>query len=379
MFLLDGSTEVVVTSPTDLTLASKCEFAFLRVLDVKLGRIAALDVDEDPMLKRTGALGDVHERAELAKLRTSTARASSRSPGRESARSACAKRRCHPHGPRSRRTGRVSGHLLRRDRPARADDRVRRLPRAAADGRYRVQDTKLARSVKVTALLQLAAYHGHLVRLGIPTDDTVELILGDGTTSEHHIDEIAPVYRNRRARLQHLIREHLAESGAVEWGDERYLIDGRCDHCEAEVVRAGDLLLVAGIRTSQRAHLVEAGVATLARLAETPKRPEGCRVPERSYSALHAQAKLQDAATTGAPIPFALHAPQVVAELPAPDAGDIFFDFEGDPLHYEERSGARSGGSTTSSGSSTSTGTSRRSGRMTSRPRSRPCSTSSTS
>jgi uncharacterized protein len=341
MFLLDGSTEVIVTSPTDLTLASKCEFAFLRVLDVKLGRIAALDVVEDPMLKRTGALGDVHEKAELAKLRVEHGDGVVEIPRprmsaaglREAAAATCAALEAgspvvfqatffdesDPHAP----TIGFADFLVRQ-----------------ADGRYRVQDTKLARSVKVTALLQLAAYHGHLVRLGIPTDDTVELILGDGTTSVHHIDAIAPVYQNRRARLQHLIREHLAEPGAVEWGDARYLIDGRCDHCEAEVVNSGDLLLVAGIRTSQRARLVEVGVTTLARLAQTPKRPDGCAVPERSYAALHAQAKLQHEAATGAPIPFALHAPQVIADLPTPDPGDIFFDFEGDPLHYEERGGA---------------------------------------
>src|SRR5690606_24355955 len=49
------------------------------------------------------------------------------------------------------------------------------------DGTYRVQDTKLARRAKVTALLQLAAYVDQLTRVGIRTDREVELILGDGT------------------------------------------------------------------------------------------------------------------------------------------------------------------------------------------------------
>ena len=35
MFLLDGA---VVTSPSDLTLASKCEYAFAVQLDHKLGK-----------------------------------------------------------------------------------------------------------------------------------------------------------------------------------------------------------------------------------------------------------------------------------------------------------------------------------------------------
>src|SRR5690606_7805120 len=70
------------------------------------------------------------------------------------------------------------------------------------EGSYRVQDTKLARSVQVTALLQLAAYYKHLVRLGIPVDDTVELLLGDGTTAAHNIHDIIPVYIVRMERMR---------------------------------------------------------------------------------------------------------------------------------------------------------------------------------
>src|SRR4051812_11631187 len=58
MFLLDGR---VVTSASDLTNASKCEFAFLRKLDAKLGRIEAVPDLEDAMLERTARLGDRHE------------------------------------------------------------------------------------------------------------------------------------------------------------------------------------------------------------------------------------------------------------------------------------------------------------------------------
>ena len=57
MFLLDGD---VVTSASDLTAASKCEFAFLRKLDAKLGRIGAVNDTADAMLERTGRFGDEH-------------------------------------------------------------------------------------------------------------------------------------------------------------------------------------------------------------------------------------------------------------------------------------------------------------------------------
>ena len=91
-----------------------------------------------------------------------------------------------------------------------------------------------------------------------------------------------------------------------------------------------DLLLVAGMRVSQRDKLIDAGIATVADLA-------GHRgpVPDLAPSALGkltAQAKLQVVQRdTGAP-QFEIVDPQPLALLPDPDPGDLFFDFEGDPL-----------------------------------------------
>ena len=67
MYLLDGS---VVTSASDLKKASECEFAFLRELDVKLGRDHALRSRAgDAMLERAGQLGDEHEHRVLERYR----------------------------------------------------------------------------------------------------------------------------------------------------------------------------------------------------------------------------------------------------------------------------------------------------------------------
>ena len=57
MFLLPDGT--LVTSASDLTLASNCEFAFLRRLDQLRGRIERIDAKVDALLDRTAALGDL--------------------------------------------------------------------------------------------------------------------------------------------------------------------------------------------------------------------------------------------------------------------------------------------------------------------------------
>ena len=66
MYLVDGT---VVTSASDLKKASECEFAFLRELDVKLGRDTLFEPVADAMLERSGRMGDAHEHRVLEAYR----------------------------------------------------------------------------------------------------------------------------------------------------------------------------------------------------------------------------------------------------------------------------------------------------------------------
>ena len=160
MFLLDTST--LVTSASDLKLASECEFAFLRMLDYRLGRIEVVPVDDDPMVLKAGELGDVHEQKQLAAYRAEfrdrvieLERPDSRDT--EALRSAAAATKA------ALESG--AGVVFRavffdETDPARpllgyVDFIVRR-----PDGRWRVQDTKQYMED------QLALYHEQLVRLG---------------------------------------------------------------------------------------------------------------------------------------------------------------------------------------------------------------------
>ncbi len=65
MFLLAPNT--LITSASDLKLASECELGFLRMLDYRLGRIDVVQVNDDPMLRKAGELGDVHEQRQLVR------------------------------------------------------------------------------------------------------------------------------------------------------------------------------------------------------------------------------------------------------------------------------------------------------------------------
>jgi uncharacterized protein len=394
MLLLDGRTDdgaatspagapTVVYSPSDLSLAATCELALLRALDAKLGLVPPLDPEPDAMLDRLAELGDRHERRVLAELR-------------------------RRYGPRDPATGRGVVEIAR---PARADardaavltakrDETLAALRAGADavfqagffdGRFSgwadfvvraddplatgvpsegwtrpdgpptawaVLDTKLARRAKVVALLQLAAYADQLLAHGVPLTEHVHLVLGDHQVTVHRLADLLPAYRERRARLQSIVDAHVADGVAVAFGDDRYRACLRCEVCAPELEARRDVLLVAGLRVSQRARLRAAGVTTIDELAASTGHVDG--IAASTLADLRAQARLQvaqeraaeaaEAPADGAPadgapdpevttaggVAYRLVAPDAVGHLPPPDPGDVFFDFEGDPLWVDE-------------------------------------------
>ena len=348
MYLLDGS---VVTSASDLKKASECEFAFLRELDLKLGRDTLFEAAGDAMMARAGQLGNEHEHRVLERYRAQFGDAvveieqpSVRDADAVAAAIAATFAALEAGAPV------VYQATFAEDGFIGFADFIVRQP----DGRYRVQDSKLARHARVTALLQLAAYAEQLDRLGIPRDPEVELLLGDGTTSRHHLDDITPVYLNRVARLREIRDARVADSGPVVWGDPRYHHDGRCPTCELEVQAHRDVLMVGGLRVTQREHLAAAGITTIDELAESAGPVP--YVLDATLDGLRDQARLQlqaeaaqlaaEAAGTRSPDdpplppPVSVREARALAAIPEPSRGDLFFDFEGDPL-YTEGDGTR--------------------------------------
>jgi superfamily I DNA and/or RNA helicase len=84
------------------------------------------------------------------------------------------------------------------------------------------------------------------------------------------------------------------------------------------------------MRVSQRARLIDAGITTMTDLAcHHGPVPE---MPLRAVAALTAQARLQIEPRVNGRPPYEIADPQPLSLLPDPDKGDLFFDFEGDPL-----------------------------------------------
>ena len=329
MFLLDG--ERLVISASDLRTAAQCEFAVVAELDVRLGRRAAIEAPEDPMLARVAALGDQHEQSELRRLH-----------------------RAHPGGVRQlpapdyTEAGLATAMAATLDALASGAEVLSQATLCdggfvgRADflehtpGGWLVSDTKLARHATVPALLQIAAYAALLTDAGVSVAPVARLVLGDGEVRDLPLAEILPVYRARRRRLDDLLSEHLSSGAAATWGDDRWLACGSCPTCEVEVEASRDVLLVAGVRRPTRRRLADAGVTTIEQLAErTEPVPD---VRDATLTRLRDQARLQleqEVDPGGGVRHEVVDAEALRLLLPPPSPGDIFFDFEGDPLWQE--------------------------------------------
>lgn len=352
MFFLptsDGTSQRhAVFSASDLVLAATCEYASLQVLDEKLGRIPRSDFAEDALLARTSVLGDQHENAVLKQFKERFGQWNPEThtgvyevePASDYSREALeAKHRETMQALEAGADVVFQASFFDGEFHGRADFLVKTGP-----GEFAVYDTKLAHHAKVTALLQLAAYADQLLKAEFAVHPDAVLILGTGEESTHNIYEILPVFRERRRRFLDTLARHSQEGvEAVSWfGSEDVARCGRCERCAVEIQKHRDMLLVAGMSVRTRNNLwAKYGIRTIDELATLE--PQRGYLPT-SYQKLKDQAALQtgiaefDGSRTftkngqSHTVSYALLPGSTLGSLPRANPGDIFFDFEGDPL-----------------------------------------------
>ena len=218
---------------------------------------------------------------------------------------------------------------------------------------YEVADTKLARHVKASAILQICSYVDQLERVQGVRPEWLYVALGGSarTVERLRVDDYMAYYRTARDRFLATMRDETAATypPATTYPDP-------VDHCEvcrwaAECVarrRADDhLSLVAGISARQRRALQERDIATLEALGDAPLplQPPLGDTSAHAYERVREQARLQlEGRRTGAyryelllPEPgLAAEAERGLASLPEPSPGDLFFDIEGDPFALDD-------------------------------------------
>jgi uncharacterized protein len=321
-----------VFSPTDLNHFLECE----HLIQLELSRGEAPRRERDAHAELLAAKGLEHEQAWLRRFReegrqvVEIAASHDRNWQRDAERTAAA---MHDgaeviyQGVFVNQAWRgISDFLVRIDTPS-----------GLGSWSYEAWDTKLARHSKPYFVLQLCFYSEQIARLQQRDPAGMHVILGTGDVSSVPYADFAAYYRAVRRRFL----------AATDAGGETYPYPVShcrlCEHapaCEGQWRADDHLSQIAGITRDQVERLHDEGVRTVAGLAAA----EGelrVRIGRAALSRLRHQATLQayhrrtgahryDLLPADARSGFRL--------LPAPSAGDIFFDMEGDP-YFEPAGG----------------------------------------
>jgi uncharacterized protein len=217
---------------------------------------------------------------------------------------------------------------------------------------YEVWDTKLARSPKASAVLQLCLYSDLLTTVQGLKPEHMYLALGGSQRQkvELRFDDYSAYYRLVKADFEAQLEGEIPTYPPPTRPDPVE----HCDvcrwqaECRKELRRTDDLALVAGISSNQRRHLRERDVGTRGALAELalPMQPPLKGSSAHSLTRVREQARIQvDGDAEGRTISERLEPPKTrdgdfetkgLLSLPPPSKGDLFFDIEGDPFALED-------------------------------------------
>jgi predicted RecB family nuclease len=222
-------------------------------------------------------------------------------------------------------------------------DLLRRVETPSAFGpwSYEVVDTKLAKETRGGTILQLALYSELLQAVQSAAPQQFHVVTPDPVApgQTYRVQEFAACFRFVRGRLEATVLQHPEAILAANYPEPVEHCDvcrwwSTCDRRRRE---DDHLSLVAGISHLQTRELERAGVASLAKLGALPLplpfAPR--RGAADTYVRVREQARVQlRGRSEGGPVHelLPLSPDRGLSRLPAPSAGDIFLDLEGDPF-----------------------------------------------
>ena len=219
-------------------------------------------------------------------------------------------------------------------------DFLRRVDKPSSLGlfSYEVVETKLARSTKARAIIQLCFYSDLLATIQGVVPDYMHVVLGGGAKPEEFVVQRYLAFFRKIKR--DFVAAHQVPSETYPEPVEHCRICVWTTVCEAQWRKDDHLSLVANITRNQRQALVAYGADTVARFASVtlPPQPklEGIKAP--ALANLHQQARLQVRGREEDRNIYELLAPpepeKGLCSLPAPSPGDVFLDFEGDRFTF---------------------------------------------
>ncbi len=210
-------------------------------------------------------------------------------------------------------------------------------PSKLGDWSYIPIECKLSSHPKPIYLVQACAYCELLEPILGYLPENFKLYLGgkkfEKEPNGYRLDDFWMWYKNLRDRYQKFI-EHFDESQQPEYspGDHGHW----SSFIDEELKNKRDLILVAGMRQSQRNKLIYSGISTIDELAKASKNQIINQMDEKIFVKLKEQAAIQvrPSQSDGRPayeIKGKDEQEKGLSMLPKCDEGDIWFDMEGFP------------------------------------------------
>jgi predicted RecB family nuclease len=213
-------------------------------------------------------------------------------------------------------------------------------PSALGAWSYEVVETKLARSTKATALVQLCFYSHLLSRIQGLEPKKMHVVLGGAASPQQfQVQRYIAYFRKVRSEFERA------------WKSEADTYPEPTEHCEVcswfpicDKRRRDDdhLSFVAGISRNQRKALVGRGVSTVADLAKLslPAKPKIERIGDAALLRIREQARLQVQGREQGRLIYELiddaEQGKGLATLPVPSPADLFLDLEANPYVFDD-------------------------------------------
>jgi predicted RecB family nuclease len=213
---------------------------------------------------------------------------------------------------------------------------------------YEVADTKLARHVKASALLQICTYVDLLTPIQGVQPEWMHVALGGSAhaVERFRVDDYMAYYRAARDRFEAAVG---ADADPPSY-PSRHTYPDPVEHCDVcrwsercTIRRRTDdhLSLVAGISGRQRRTLGQRGVTTLEALGDLtlPLEPPLEGTSASALARVQDQARIQLLGRRRGSLEYELlrvEPERGLATLPTPSRGDLFFDMEGDPYAFDD-------------------------------------------
>jgi len=210
---------------------------------------------------------------------------------------------------------------------------------------YEAVDTKLALSSRAKFLVQLAFYSHLLARAQGVYPERMAVRLGSNDTKTYRCADFRFYFDTALARF--LARVSIEQAADVAAAAVQTYADpcDKCSQCQwselCDTRRKADdhLSQVAGITRVQIRKLSDAGITTLAALAQMPAGATVPKIAAETLERLRSQAELQYLFRLDGKRRLILlkkdkddARPRGFERLPKPSPGDMFFDMEGNPL-----------------------------------------------